>query len=159
MRTSDDRARRTPWPSQEWPEAVRRHGGIDPVEVLRQSRWIEALWSRLEKLGHVRRNGHATERLSNTLNVTFSGLHPEELLIALDLAGLAVSSGSACLVGSVQPSHVLAAMGLACDDGATVRFSIDGDIADGDLDEIASRVERIVKHQRALRGQSAEVPA
>jgi cysteine desulfurase len=97
--------------------------------------------------------------LANTLNVTFRGLHPEELLIALDLAGLAVSSGSACLVGSVQPSHVLAAMGLASDDGATVRFSIGANIADEDLDEIAGRIGKIVTHQRALRGALAEVAA
>jgi cysteine desulfurase len=139
-------------------EAVRRHGTIEPGEVLRQSRWIESFWSRLEKFGQVRRNGHAVERLANTLNVTFLGLHPEELLIALDLAGLAVSSGSACLVGSVQPSHVLAAMGLK-PEGATVRFSIGSHIADGDLDEIAARVSRIVEQQQAWRGSPAEVTA
>jgi cysteine desulfurase len=138
-------------------EAVRRHGAIDPHEVLRQSRWIEALGSRLEKLGNVRRNGHPVERLANTLNLTFSGLHPEEFLIALDLAGLAVSSGSACLVGSVQPSHVLAAMGLPSTDAATVRFSIGPDMADEDLDEVAARVARVVRHQRALRGSPAEM--
>jgi cysteine desulfurase len=140
-------------------EAVRRHGAIDPKEMLRQSKWIEAFWPRLAALGQVRRNGHATERLANTLNVTFVGLRPEELLIALDLAGLAVSSGSACLVGSVQPSHVLAAMGLAADDAATVRFSIGPQIRDEDLDEIAARVGRIVQHQRALRGNLAEAAA
>jgi cysteine desulfurase len=140
-------------------EAVRLHGAVDAEESRRQSRWIEDFWSQLEKLGDVRRNGHATERLANTLNVTFHGLHPEELLIALDLAGLAVSSGSACLVGSVQPSHVLAAMRLASDDGATVRFSIGSHIADEDLDEIAARVGRIVAHQRALRGGLTEVAA
>jgi cysteine desulfurase len=138
-------------------EAVRRHGEANPGESHRQTRWIENLGSQLKKLGDVRRNGHATERLANTLNVTFHGLHPEELLIALDLAGLAVSSGSACLVGSVQPSHVLAAMGLASDDGATVRFSIGSGIADEDLDEIAARIARIVVHQRTLR--LAEVSA
>jgi cysteine desulfurase len=140
-------------------EAVRRHGPVDPVETLRQSQWIEAFWSRLQKLGQVRRNGHASDRLANTLNVTFFGLHPEEFLIALDLAGLAVSSGSACLVGSVQPSHVLAAMGLSSADAATVRFSIGPSIADGDLDEIAGRVARIVRHQRALRGELVEARA
>jgi cysteine desulfurase len=138
--------------------AVRLHGAIEPGEILRQSRWTESFWSRLEKLGQVRRNGHPVERLANTLNVTFLDLHPEELLIALDLAGLAVSSGSACLVGSVQPSHVLAALGLK-PGGATVRFSIGSHITDRDLEEIAARVSRIVEHQRAWRGRRAEVPA
>ncbi len=140
-------------------EAVRRHGTPEPGEVARQSRWIEAFWSRLEKLGGVRRNGHRTERLANTLNVTFEGLDPEEVLMALDLAGLAVSSGSACLVGSVQPSHVLAVMGLDASDGATVRFSVGADIGDDDLDEIAARVTRVVEHQRACRAEFAKVAA
>jgi cysteine desulfurase len=137
--------------------ALERHGTPDTAETARQRRWTEALWARLRELGEVRRNGHAVERLANTLNVTFDGLHPEELLIGLDLAGLAVSSGSACLVGSVQPSHVLAAMGRAAGDGATVRFSIGPEILDSDLDEIAARVGRVVRHQRTLRASLAEL--
>jgi cysteine desulfurase len=140
-------------------EAVRRHGAANPEESARQTRWIENFWARLKQLGAMRRNGHATERLPNTLNVTFYDLHPEELLIALDLAGLAVSSGSACLIGSVQPSHVLAAMGIDSAHGATVRFSIGPAISDEDLDEIANRVEKIVTHQRGLRASLAEVAA
>ena len=135
-------------------EAVRRHGTIDLVEGERQRRWIENLWTKFEALGKVRRNGHATRRLPNTLNVSFAGLHGEDFLIALDLAGLAVSSGSACMVGSVQASHVLAAMGVSTEQAeATVRFSIGAHIGDGDLDEIARRVGAIVTHQRAGRGQ------
>ncbi len=137
--------------------ALARHGTPDDREMARQRRWTEALWDRLRELGDVRRNGHAVERLANTLNVTFDGLHPEELLIGLDLAGLAVSSGSACLVGSVQPSHVLAAMGRDSHDGATVRFSIGPEILDADLAEITARIERVVRHQRAMRGSPAEM--
>jgi cysteine desulfurase len=134
-------------------EAVRLHGSIDEEESRRQFRWIETLWETLELLGGIRRNGDATRRLSNTLNVSFQGLHGEDLLIGLDLAGLAVSSGSACLVGSVQPSHVLAAMGVPADwASATVRFSIGPDIKDGDVNEIARRVADVVNRQRALRG-------
>jgi cysteine desulfurase len=134
-------------------EAVRLHGEVDSAEIARQFRWIEALWKRLELLGGVRRNGHPRQRLANTLNVSFQGLHGEDLLIALDLAGLAVSSGSACLVGSVQPSHVLAAMGVpAGEAAATVRFSIDAAIRDEDLDPIAHKVAEVVAHQRKLRG-------
>lgn len=140
-------------------EALRRHGEIDPAESARQTVWTENLWLRLQQLGGVRRNGHSAQRLANTLNVTFDGLHPEELLIALDLAGLAVSSGSACLVGSVQPSHVLAAMGLDGTHGATLRFSIGASIRDQDLDDIADRVKKIVLHQRGLRANLAEVAA
>lgn len=122
----------------------------------------EQLWQELAPLAPIRRNGHPTERLGNTLNVSFPDLHPEEFLIALDLAGLSVSSGSACLVGSVQTSHVLQAMGNATlhpVEGrettrgtdvmpATVRFSIGHDLSPADITEIATRVRTVVSHQR-----------
>jgi cysteine desulfurase len=134
-------------------EAVRLRGNVDPAESERQFRWTERLWQELSSLGGVRRNGHSQQRLPNTLNVSFLGLHGEDLLIALDLAGLSVSSGSACLVGSVQPSHVLAAMGISAEwASATVRFSIGPEIRDEDCDEIARRVRQVVNHQRGLRG-------
>jgi cysteine desulfurase len=133
-------------------EAVRLYGRDTPAEWDRQARWIERLWRELDSLGGTRRN-HAEMRLPNTLHVGFLGLHGEDLLIGLDLAGLAVSSGSACLVGSVQPSHVLAAMGVPADwAAATVRFSIGPGIRDEDGEEIARRVGQVVQHQRALRG-------
>jgi len=134
-------------------EAARLYGKVDPVEAQRQFRWTERLWDELKSLGGARRNGDPVRRLPNTLNVSFPGLRGEDLLIGLDLAGLAVSSGSACLVGSVEPSHVLAAMGVAAQGAsATVRFSIGGHIRDEDGGEIASRVRQVVNHQRALRG-------
>jgi len=134
-------------------EAVRLYGVVDLVESERQFRWTERLWQELDSLDGVRRNGHPQQRLPNTLNVSFLGLHGEDLLIALDLAGLAISSGSACLVGSVQASHVLAAMGVPDDwAAATVRFSIGPQIRDEDLDEIVRRIRQVVRHQRALRG-------
>jgi cysteine desulfurase len=133
-------------------EAVRVHGEVDPKEAQRQARWTDSLWRQLEPLGGIRRNGSAARRLPNTLNVSFQGMHGEDLLIGLDLAGLAVSSGSACLVGSVQPSHVLAAMGVPADwAGATVRFSIDAEIGDEDVAEVARRVGEVVLRQRGLR--------
>jgi len=138
-------------------EAVRHHGTVDPIEGGRQTRWIEALWQELRALGGLRRNGHPERRVPNTLNISFQGLHGEDLLIALDLAGLAVSSGSACLVGSVQPSHVLAAMGVPSDwAAATVRFSIGAHIRDEDLPEIARRVKEVVNYQRNLRGWTSD---
>jgi cysteine desulfurase len=134
-------------------EAIRLHGTVDANEAQRQFAWVEQLWKELESLGGIRRNGDPVQRLPNTLNVSFQGLHGEDLLIGLDLAGLSVSSGSACLVGSVQPSHVLAAMGLPSDwASATVRFSIGSQIRDEDCAEIARRVSAVVKLQRSLRG-------
>ena len=60
-------------------------------------------------------NGHPTERLPNNLNVSFPGLDAETLLLVLDRAGVSASSGSACTSGSIEPSHVLIAMGLPDD--------------------------------------------
>ena len=57
-------------------------------------------------------NGHPAERLPNNLNVSFPGLDAESLLLSLDRAGISASSGSACASGSIEPSHVLTAMGL-----------------------------------------------
>ena len=137
-------------------EALRRHGSVNETEAVRQRKWTEALWRGLQELGGVRLNGHALRRLPNTLNVSFAGLDAEDFLIALDLEGLSVSSGSACLVGSILPSHVLAAMGISSgESSATVRFSIAEDIANEDLDEIVSRVCQVVNHQRAWRLQAA----
>lgn len=121
------------------------------AESKRQHAWIENLWSRLQDLPGIQRNGNAAQRISNTLNVSFSNLHGEDLLMGLDLAGIAVSSGSACLVGSVQTSHVLQAMGVPDSTAqSTVRFSIGRQTRDEDLDVIAERVRRVVLHQQKI---------
>ena len=157
MRTNVAPGRRTRRPIAGFAEAIRLHGELNSAELGRQFAWIDRLWQELSALGGVRRNGEVWKRLPNTLNVSFLGLHGEDLLIGLDLAGLSVSSGSACLVGSVQASHVLAAMGVPDEwASATVRFSIGPRIRDEDLDEIANRVRQVVNHQRKLRGWKPE---
>lgn len=130
-------------------EAVARSQEGNAALHAAQHRRTEQLWSGLEVLSGVRRNGSATRRMPNTLSVSFLDVDGEELLIGLDLEGLAVSSGSACLVGSVQPSHVLRAMGRP--DGeiaATVRFSIGDELGEDDVAEILRRVERVVRRLR-----------
>ncbi len=95
-------------------------------EQARQGQLRDRLWAgiqRAEPLAIL--NGHVQCRLSNTLNVSFPGYDGESLLINLDLAGICASSGSACMVGSIQASHVLLAMGVAPELArATVRFSL-----------------------------------
>ncbi len=96
-------------------------------------------------------NGHPTDRLANTLNVSFPGLDGEGLLIALDLAGLAVSSGSACMVGSVVPSHVLLAMGVAPEIAqATVRFSLGKGTTAAEIDEALARIAGVLARLRSM---------
>ncbi len=92
------------------------------------------LWSqvryRIERrvageIPHVMVNGWTAPRLPNTVNISFDGIEGEALVIALDLRGFAVSSGSACSSGAVEPSHVLLAMGLAPEQAkASLRFSV-----------------------------------
>ena len=88
---------------------------------------MAALRDRFEKSlsGDFTINGAGVARLPNTSNVTFHGADGEGLVIALDLAGVAVSTGSACSSGRVEPSSVLLAMGLTPEDAkSTVRFSL-----------------------------------
>jgi cysteine desulfurase len=106
------------------------------AEATRQARLRDRLWEGIHALvpGAIQ-NGHPTERLANTLNVSFPGLEGESLLIALDLAGIGASSGSACMVGSVLPSHVLLAMGVPPELArATVRFSLGKPTTDAEID-------------------------
>ncbi len=90
------------------------------------------------------RNSDPALSLANTLNVSFPGLDGESVLINLDLAGICASSGSACMVGSIQPSHVLLAMGapraLA---QATVRFSLGKGTTHTEIIETVRRIGEI----------------
>ena len=89
-------------------------------------------------------NGDTGRRLANTLNVSFPGLDGESLLINLDLAGICASSGSACMVGSVQPSHVLLAMGVAPELArSTVRFSLGKETTAQEIETAVSRLPEI----------------
>lgn len=96
------------------------------------------------------RNGHPENQLANTLNVSFPGLDGESLLINLDLEEICVSSGSACMVGSVQPSHVLLAMGVPpAVAQATVRFSLGKETTVSDIDHVIERMPRIIERLRS----------
>ncbi len=99
--------------------------GMD-TEQERQRALRDRLWEGIrEVLPEAICNGLDAPRLSNTLSVSFPGIDAESLLMNLDLAGVCASSGSACMVGSVVPSHVLLAMGASAELArSTVRFSL-----------------------------------
>jgi len=89
-------------------------------------------------------NGDPAARLANTLNVSFPGLDGEGLLINLDLAEICASSGSACMVGSILPSHVLIAMGVAPELArSTVRFSLGKGTTAAEIETAISRLPEI----------------
>jgi cysteine desulfurase len=102
-----------------------------------------------KRIAGVHRNGHAKLRIGNTINFSFEGCEEEGLLLGLDLEGVAVSSGSACAVGSLEPSHVLKAMGLSHElSRAAVRFSFGKSSGAGDVEEIVEAVARVVSRLR-----------
>lgn len=122
------------------------------AEAERQMALRERLWTGVQTLFPAAvRNGDPAHSLANTLNVSFPGLDGEGLLIALDLVGVAVSSGSACMVGSVQPSHVLLAMGVAPEvAGATVRFSMGKPTTENEIDGALARMSGVFARLSAL---------
>ena len=94
-------------------------------------------------------NGHPGLRLPNTVNLSFAGVEGEALLLNLDLEGVSVSSGSACASGSLEPSPVLTAIGLASDmSQGSVRFSLG---RDNDEEQILFAVEKIISIVKRLR--------
>ena len=96
------------------------------------------------------RNGDPKNCLANTLNVSFPGADGETLLMGLDMEGVSASSGSACMVGSVQPSHVLIAMGVPAEIAqATVRFSLGKPTTFADIETALTALARVLERQTA----------
>ncbi len=96
-------------------------------------------------------NGWQSERAPHISNVSIPGTDSEALLMHLDLAGIACSSGSACSTGAVEPSHVLTAMGVPRELGvAALRFSFGKDSTIDDVDAVAAALPRIVEKVRSL---------
>lgn len=93
-------------------------------------------------------NGDGAPRLPHVLNVSFPGLDQEALLVSLDMEGIAVSSGSACQSGSVEPSHVLTAIGRPGAEEASVRFSLGRTTTAAEIDAVAGRMPGIIARLR-----------
>lgn len=111
----------------------------------------EELWESIRSFApHAVRNTPAEGALANTLNVSIPGADGEALLIGLDLEGVAASSGSACMVGSIQASHVLLAMGLPeANARAAVRFSMGTSTSREDVVAAAAALRKVLGHQSA----------
>ncbi|MFN8091541.1 MAG: cysteine desulfurase family protein [Vicinamibacteria bacterium] len=113
---------------------------------------VGALRDRLEArvlaLGGAERNGSGP-RLPNTTNVSFAGAEAEDLVVALDLEGVAVSTGAACSAGAVEPSHVLRAMGFAPERvQSSLRFSLGRGTTAEDVDRAADAVAEVLARLR-----------
>ena len=112
-----------------------------------RDRFEQTLLSTIEG---VRRNGAAEPRLPNTSNLTFSGIEAESALLLFDQEGLCCSAGSACSSGSINPSHVLTAMGVTRDEArASLRFSLGRTTTESDIDRALEIIPRVITKLRA----------
>jgi cysteine desulfurase len=120
-----------------------------PIEMERLAGLRGRLEARLLAAPDSLRNG-ADPRVSNTTNISFAAIDAESLLMALDLQGVAVSTGAACAAGAVEPSHVLKAMGLSMARvQGSLRFSLGRGTTVEDVDAAADVVCAAVERQRA----------
>ena len=105
----------------------------------------------LKRVDDVILNGHPTERIPGTANLGINGVEGESMAINLDLKGICVSTGSACTSGSLEPSHVLVAMGVPAPYArGTVRFSFGAKNTDEDVDYCLEEIPKIIKRLRDI---------
>ena len=115
--------------------------------IKRRDRLIEGL----SKIEHSALNGDATKRLPGNVNFCFEGIEGESLLLLLDDKGIMASSGSACTSGSLDPSHVLLAIGRVHDVAhGSLRLSINEETRDEDVEYIIKSVEEVVTYLRGF---------
>ena len=106
----------------------------------------------LKEIPYCRLNGHRTDRLPNNANFSFRFVEGESLLIMLDMKGICASSGSACTSGSLDPSHVLLAIGLPHEIAhGSLRLTINEEITKEDIDYVVDNLKEIVAHLRHMK--------
>lgn len=105
----------------------------------------------MEEVPYVRLNGHRTNRLPNNVNLAFQFIEGESLLIMLDMAGICGSSGSACTSGSLDPSHVLLAIGLPHEIAhGSLRLTLSEENTIEEMDYVVEKIKGIVKRLRDM---------
>ena len=104
-----------------------------------------------ERINYIHENSYPENSLPGTLNISFEYIEGESLILRLDMEGICVSTGSACTSGSMEPSHVLAALGLPPRLAqGTVRFSLGKDNTEAEIDEVIEKVPKIVEQMRGM---------
>ncbi len=121
-------------------------------EEKRQSRLRDKLIKGLfERIEGIRLNGHPTKRLPNNVNISVDFVEGESMLLNLDLEGICASAGSACSSSSLEPSHVLLALGLRHEPAhGSLRFSLGRGNSEADIDRVLDVLPRIVERLRAI---------
>ena len=124
-----------------------RNETVARVKSLRD-RIVEAM---LERLDGVRLNGHPARRLANNVNFSFDRVEGEPILLGLDLAGISASSGSACSSASLEPSHVLTALGLTAEQAqGSLRLTLGKDNTEEDVDYLLDVLPGLVRKLRGM---------
>jgi cysteine desulfurase len=120
-----------------------------PAEAARLQPMRDWLAGELTKLEDVSLNGHPTQRSPRHINITAHGADGEALLMNLDLEGVAASSGSACSAGTLEPSHVLLAIGKSRNDAkASLRFSLGAATTPEELEFAVAAFSRALRRSR-----------
>lgn len=105
----------------------------------------------LKEIPYTRLNGHSKKRLPNNVNISFQFVEGESILIMLDMAGICASSGSACTSGSVDPSHVLLAIGLPQEIAhGSLRLTIGYENTKEEMDTVVDNLKRIITNLRNM---------
>ena len=105
----------------------------------------------MEEIPYTKLNGHPTDRLPNNANFCFRFIEGESMLIRLDMAGICGSSGSACTSGSLDPSHVLLAIGLPHEIAhGSLRLTLNEEITKEDIDYVVDQLKTIVSDLRGM---------
>lgn len=132
--------------------AAKRAADTMEERTARERQLRDDFIERVEKeIPYVKLNGHPTKRLPNNINFSFQFIEGESLLIMLDMKGIAGSSGSACTSGSLDPSHVLLAIGLPHEIAhGSLRLSLGEDTTKEDLDYTLEQIKEIIQKLRDL---------
>ncbi|MBS3968556.1 MAG: cysteine desulfurase NifS [Clostridia bacterium] len=105
----------------------------------------------LENIPHTRLNGHPEKRIASNVNVSIEFVEGESLLLSLDMRGIGASSGSACTSGSLDPSHVLLAMGLSHEIAhGSLRMTLGRETTEEDIDYVLEVLPQVVDRLRAM---------
>jgi len=129
--------------------AERRLAGGEEGKVVKlRDKLITGIMDQIE---NVRLNGHPTKRLPGNVNICFEFIEGESMLLNLDMKGVAASSGSACTSGSLEPSHVLLAIGLPPEIAhGSLRLTLGKDNSEEDIDYVIDILPKIIEKLRAL---------
>lgn len=132
--------------------AVERAMRIMDTKTRKEIELRDYLIGRLEnEIPHCWLNGHRTKRLPNNINFSFLFIEGESMLIMLDMKGICASSGSACTSGSLDPSHVLLAIGLKHEEAhGSLRLTLSEESTKEEMDIVAEEVKKIVQRLRNM---------